>query len=212
MSKPRLENRVDPWGRLNAVCSRGTLMGNRGNLHGRSKKILRPWKSKAWVTCLLHFKSTKRAEIFAPGQYSELFFLDEATAFAAGHRPCTYCQRERSNLFKEVWFEANSARTASAPHTLKTLDEVLHTDRLTTSGEKAVFNQPADQLPVGAMFVWRTRALLCTADGFLEWSFEGYREPQDKPLPSDTVSVLTPKSVVGAFRQGFEPCTVGMAT
>ena len=184
-------------------------MGNRGNLHGQGKTILREWKSKAWVTCLPHFEGIKRPEIFAPGQYSELFFLDEATAFAAGHRPCGYCQRKRSDLFRKAWFEANGARTAGAPNTLKTLDEVLHTDRLTASGEKAAFDQPAGQLPFGTMSEWRGSALLCTKDGLLEWSFDGYRKPQDAPLLGDTVSVLTPKSVVEALRHGFEPCTLG---
>ena len=184
-------------------------MGNRGNLHGRGKKILRQWKSKAWVTCLLKFKGVKRP-VFAPGLYSELFFLDEATAFAAGHRPCNYGQRERSSLFKKAWFDANGARTAGAPETLKTLDEALHADRVTATGEKAVFKHPAGQLPLGTMFKWHGSALLCSREGFLEWSFGGYREPQDKPSLDDTVSVLTPRSVVEAFRRGFEPCTLGM--
>jgi hypothetical protein len=184
-------------------------MGNRGNLHGRGKKILRQWKSKAWVTCLLKFKGVKRP-VFAPGLYSELFFLDEATTFAAGHRPCNYCQRERSKLFKEAWFEANGARTAGAPDILKTLDEAMHADRVTSSGEKAVFQHPAGQLPLGTMFDWHGSALLCGRGGFLEWSFEGYREPKHVPSPANMVSVLTPKSVVEAFRRGFEPCTLGM--
>ena len=187
-------------------------MGNRGNLHGQGKKILRKWKSKAWVTCLLHFNNIKRPEVFAPGMYSELFFLDEATAFAAGHRPCTRCQGERSRLFKKTWFLANDARTAGAPETLETLDEVLHSERVTSSGEKAVFRHPTGQLPVGTMFEWQGSALLCGSDGFLEWSFDGYREPRSEPKRDDIVSVLTPKSVVEAFRYGFEPCTFGAAT
>jgi hypothetical protein len=101
-----LQNRVDPWGRLVALNLRGTWLGNRGILHNEKKKIIAPWRHKAWVTCQLEFKGRKR-QIFSPGSYSELFFLDEVTAFAAGHRPCAECRRDRYNEFKAAWLAMN---------------------------------------------------------------------------------------------------------
>ncbi len=100
MKQTPLQNRVDPWGYLRATSARGSLMGNRGILHNQEKRIVRPWAHKAWIACLLSYGSVRRA-VFAPGNYSELFFLDEATALSAGHRPCGQCQRERYRLFKE---------------------------------------------------------------------------------------------------------------
>ena len=96
------QNRVDPWGAFHAVSNRGTLMGNRGILHNAEQVIVSRWKSKRWLTCALHFKVIRR-QVFSPGNYSELFFLDEATAFAAGHRPCNDCRRDRLKDFREAW-------------------------------------------------------------------------------------------------------------
>lgn len=84
-------------------------MGNRGILHDDGNRIVRPWAHKAWVTCLLEFNGVKRPKPFSPGNYSELFFMDEATAFAAGHRPCAHCQRARHREFKDSWVRANGA-------------------------------------------------------------------------------------------------------
>src|SRR5262245_6877749 len=97
VSSPK-QNRVDPFGRLHAVEARGTWMGNRGVLHNERGQVVAQWRLKRWITCTLSFKNRWRP-VFTPRRYSELFFLDEATAFSAGHRPCAECRRERYNEF-----------------------------------------------------------------------------------------------------------------
>ncbi len=101
-----LQNRVDPFGNLHAVPHRGKWMGNRGLLHNDRKEIVRHSQLKRWIYCKLEFKGWHR-EVMRPGHYTELFFLDEATALAAGHRPCMECQRERATEFKRIWNEVN---------------------------------------------------------------------------------------------------------
>ena len=101
-TKAPKQNRVTPFSTLIATPARGTLMGNRGCLHDDHAQIRRPFQGQRWIICLLEFKGRKRS-IMTPGQYTELFFLDEATALAAGHRPCAECQRDRFNLFREIW-------------------------------------------------------------------------------------------------------------
>src|SRR6187402_976555 len=103
-----LQNRVDPFGNIFATKTRGTWLGNRGQLHGAGKTILRPFKHKAWIICELRFKGRYR-EIMSPNLWTELFFLDEATAFAAGHRPCFECRRDDAKRFKQCWIEGNPA-------------------------------------------------------------------------------------------------------
>src|SRR6476646_261897 len=100
------QNRVTPAGEIIATPERGTVMGNRGRLHDAGVKILRPFALKRWLICKLEFKERHRP-VMAPNQYTELFFLDEATALAAGHRPCAECNRPGYNLFRELWTQAN---------------------------------------------------------------------------------------------------------
>ena len=97
-----LQNRVDPFGNLFRTDARGTMMGNRGGVMHRDREILRTFKSRRWITCLLEFKGRRRV-VMTEKRYTELFFLDEAVAFAAGHRPCAECRRERFNAFKQAW-------------------------------------------------------------------------------------------------------------
>ena len=107
-----LQNRVDPWGNILAVSARGAWLGNRGIIHNVQKQIVRPYQHQSWVTCRLRFKNRKR-KIMSPSTYTELFFLDESTAFAAGHRPCGECRRERYRQFKELWVRANLKKQAN---------------------------------------------------------------------------------------------------
>src|SRR5580704_4179598 len=98
-----LQNRVDPFGNLIRTAARGTMMGNRGGvLHDAGQEIVRDYKSRRWITCLLEFRERRRV-VMSPNRYTELFFLDEAVAFAAGHRPCAECRRERYDSFKAAW-------------------------------------------------------------------------------------------------------------
>ena len=210
MTSGTLQNRVDPWGRLRVNPARGALMGNRGILHDDENKIVRPWAHKAWVTCLLEFKSIKRAKPFSPGNYSELFFIDEATAFAAGHRPCAYCQRERHLKFKEAWVRANVADKTGAQISMTDVDRLLHAERARKGGAKVTFDAVLGSLPVGVMFEHQDAAYLVSPRGFLPWSFSGYGERTDMDTAS-TVAVLTPRSMVQAFAHGFEPKLHGSA-
>lgn len=182
------QNRVDPFGKLNAVPERGRWMGNRGLIHNDRQQIVKPWQLKRWIYCRLEFKGWHR-NVMRPGFYTELFFFDEATALAAGHRPCMECQRERATEFKRIWNEVNPP-----VRTLVEMDEVLHACRL---GEKP----PVDivGLPDGAMVSNGTDAFLVMGGKTYRWSFGGY-EPHESA--SDLV-LLTPKPVVAILKAGF---------
>src|SRR5437879_1969205 len=117
------QNRVTPFGQIVATPERGDFMGNRGVIHDRDGRIRKPWRVKRWLICLLQFKGEKRA-VMTPGLYTELFFLDEATALAAGHRPCALCRRERYNAFRDAWHVGETRPSAIA------IDERLHTERM----------------------------------------------------------------------------------
>ena len=199
-----LQNRVDPSGKLHAVSDRGLLMGNRGILHNSDNQIIRPWAHKSWVACLLSYKNIKRPRPFSIGNYSELFFLDEATAFSAGHRPCSYCQRERSKLFKAAWLDANVPFTEKSSFGMPKLDAHLHEDRCLRGGAKVTYQAFAASLPKGAIFSHNGSIFLVSANGYLPWSFAGYG-PALELAPTASVSVLTPRSVVATFAQGYQP-------
>jgi hypothetical protein len=189
-----LQNRVDPWGRLHSVDARGAWMGNRGVLHDASRRIARPWRLKAWILCRLDFKGRRR-EVFAPARYSELFFLDEATAFAAGHRPCAECNRERFNEFKRAW--GSEAKAAE-------MDAVLHAERI-AGGEKVSYEARLGELPAGVMIERQGAALLVDASALFPWSFAGYGAALPRPAGAARVRVLTPRAMVRAIAQGLAP-------
>jgi hypothetical protein len=169
-------------------------MGNRGVLHDASKRIVRQWRLKTWILCRLQFKGRHR-EVFAPKRYSELFFLDEATAFAAGHRPCAECNRERYNQLMDAWGVA--ARAAQ-------VDAVLHAERL-AGGEKRCHDARLDRLPDGVMVKRDGSAFLVRGGALFPWSFEGYGAPQRRPSGATRVRVLTPRSMVAAIGRGLAP-------
>jgi hypothetical protein len=204
MTSHNLKNRVDPWGTLHAVPTRGTLMGNRGILHDDENKIVRPWAHKAWVTCLLEFNGIKRPKPFSAGNYSELFFIDEAAAFAAGHRPCAHCQRARHREFKDAWVRANVAEELRASTLMPAIDRVLHAERCVPGGRKVTFDAPLVELARGAMFEYEDAVYLVADAGYLPWSFDGYGVAKDIGGTA-VVKVLTPQSVVRAFEEGFMP-------
>jgi hypothetical protein len=203
MNRPRLQNRVDPRGALHAVAEHGTLMGNRGILHDADNKIVRQWQHKSWVTCLLEFGDLKRNP-FKPNNYSELFFLDEATSLAAGHRPCGFCQRNRFQLFKDEWFKSNTASDEMTSRAIGAIDKVLHVQRVVPGGAKRTYSCVLAELPIGTMFEIDGAVFLNWTTGQLPWSFKGYALPVKLPS-STTVQVLTPPSVVRMFLNGFIP-------
>ncbi len=201
--RPPLQNRVDPWGRLRQVRARGCLMGNRGILH-EGQDIVRPWAATAWVTCVLDATFQKRSP-FSPNTYSELFFLDEATAFAAGHRPCRVCQRQRHDEFNTAWTRSNADEPMRTRLPIADIDRALHAERTRPDKGKQTYTAAVAELPPGSFFEHAGVARLVWGTGPLVWSFTGYT--QGDPLPPDTqVEVLTPRSIVQLFRGGFQPC------
>jgi hypothetical protein len=199
-----LQNKVDPWGELQAVRMVGALMGNRGILHDEEDRIVRRWANKSWVCCSLNETFQKRSP-FSPGTYSELFFLDEATAYAAGHRPCHTCRRQAHDAFNKAWTAANSERvgTPNAGHLpITTVDAHLHTERLGAGKRKLAHMTKLGDLPVGAMFAVKDAAVLVGPSGLRRWSFSGY---QNFPgIAMDTqVALLTPPSIVASIRYGL---------
>src|SRR5215831_12936158 len=166
-----LPNRVDPFGDLFADASRGSLFGNRGGRFHRDDRTLglRRWVSRAWICCRLEFKGRHR-EVWGRG-YTELFFLDEPTALAAGHRPCFECRRADATAFAAAWARAQGL--GAAPRA-DPMDEVLHAQRL-EGRDKRRHRAALDDLPDGAMIVLDDAPLAVRGDALLPWSFAGYR-------------------------------------
>lgn len=198
-----LQNRVDPWGQLKSVRSRGTLMGNRGILHDDQQRLLRKWARKPWVTCLLSFGEIRRVP-FSPGNYSELFFLDEATALAAGHRPCKTCQRNKHVEFKTTWLRANRPGEDNSSVLIAEIDNALHDERVTRDGHKITFDARLSELPDGTIFEHNGDALLVWMDRLWRWSHDGYSPAESIPA-STVVPVLTPRSIVQMLAAGYRP-------
>jgi hypothetical protein len=198
-----LQNRVDPWGRLQAVGALGAWMGNRGVLHDRGKRVVAAWRLRRWITCVLEFRGRWR-QVFAPNRYTELFFLDEATALAAGHRPCAECRRDRYNEFREAWWAGQpNVRRGMLP-SADDLDRVLHQERVGPGGEKGTFDARLSSLPAGTLVEREGRACLYWDGKLRPWSFTGYGRAI-RPESSARTKVLTPRSIVGALRAGFLP-------
>jgi len=199
-----LQNRVDPWGQLNANISRGSLMGNRGILHNEEKVIVTQSRHKNWVTCKLEFQGIKRG-IFSPNSYSELFFLDEATAFSAGHSPCAACRRDRFKAFKLAWCKANLDTTSANQVGITEIDNHLHLERAIRSGQKQSYQALFQDLPTGTFIDIEGKSYLLWNKQLHLWSFNGYTKTSMTLEPSAQVKVLTPSSIVKIFHQGFLP-------
>jgi hypothetical protein len=202
------QNRVTPWGDLIATPARGTFMGNRGVLHDEEGHIQRPWQLKRWLVCVLSFRGRKRT-VMTPGRYTELFFLDEATALAAGHRPCAECRRERFNAFRAAWQKAHGL--PSLP-TADEMDRQLHAERVGPHRVKQTYVAELKELPNG-VFILRDaegdrKAYLVWNDGLLEWAPGGYEGRLARPKYGEVV-VLTPRTTVEVIRAGYVPETGG---
>lgn len=192
-----LQNRVTPEGEISFSPARGTLMGNRGCLHDDKKQIVSKSKRDAWVTCLLEFQGRHRP-IMAPGNYTELFFLDEATALAAGHRPCATCRRDRYDAFMLAWAKGNRG---GAKVLAGDVDKQMKLDR-TPSARKTVTK--LDGLPDGIMVKVSGGAVYLLLSGRLfPWSFQGYGKPVPLASVAGPFVVLTPDCTVKAIRAGY---------
>lgn len=203
-----LQNRVDPFGALFANSSRGELMGNRGGRIHRDDKTLgtRRWASRQWICCQLRFKERHR-DVWSAG-YTELFFLDEATAFAAGHRPCFECRREDARRFAACWAEANGLdRPPPAP----AMDRVLHAERLDGKSKRRHW-LPLSELPDGAFVASGgptvagdgEGALLVQDESLLRWTPGGYTQRLARS-ETDSVEVLTPPAILAVLAAGYRP-------
>jgi len=201
-----LQNRVTPSGEIVAHPGRGLLMGNRGCLHGQGRTLgVSRWRSKLWICCLLDFKGVQR-DPMPPGRWTALFFLDEATALAAGHRPCGYCRRGDFLAFGEAW---RAARHLPRRPWAAEMDTTLHRERTDRSRHKLSYLAPAAALPDGVMIRDGGEPGLLIAGRVRPWSFDGYGAPTPPGLsPAGTagqVEVLTPPSIVAAITAGYRP-------
>lgn len=200
------QNRVTPFGEIIATPERGTLMGNRGVLHDGHGTIKRNWNGTRWIICLLDFKERKQ-EVMKPDCYTQLFFLDEATALAAGHRPCAECRRPRFLEFCAAWKKAHPGDGEQAKPSATVIDDRLHADRLTPDRSQRTFVATLDDLPDGAFVTVvgsGPQAYLVWGDHLLAWSPGGYVERRRRPQ-GEKVTVLTPGATVGTIRAGYAP-------
>jgi hypothetical protein len=195
-----LPNRVDPLGRLFATAERGEWMGNRGGrFHDPESRAVprRSHASRRWICCRLSFKGRRRS-VWGHG-YTELFFADEVSALAAGHRPCFECRRADATAFAEAWGRAEGA----APPDAATMDARLHEERLRPDGGKRLHPMRAETLPVGAMLLMDLQPVAVSPDGLRPWSFAGYGAAI--PRLAGEVEVVTPPAIVAALAAGYQP-------
>ncbi|MCC6381801.1 MAG: hypothetical protein IT304_04790 [Dehalococcoidia bacterium] len=199
-----LQNRVTPLGEIVATPERGTLMGNRGGCFHDSARRLgrRRWTSARWIACLLQYRGWHR-EVMTPGRYTELFFLDEATAFAAGHRPCALCRRPDFRRFLVAWAEGNGPLLGGG---VDAVDRVLHGERRASAPGRPL--PPADlaRLPDGAFVVAGDDPavpLLWQGGRLLRWTAGGYL-PGPRATPPG-LRLVTPPSLVRALVAGYAP-------
>ncbi|MCH8166783.1 MAG: hypothetical protein IIC03_02480 [Proteobacteria bacterium] len=199
-----LQNRVTPTGEITAQPWRGALMGNRGILHDAGSRLgAARWRHKNWVCCVTEFRGRHRAPMPPPGsptRYTALFFWDEVSALAAGHRPCAECRNADWRRFKAAWAAAGlPGRKAHE------IDRVLHPARVTRSRQQVTFDADLATLPDG-VFLTRTTEhapLLKWCGHLWRWSPEGYADAG--PGHSGTVRVLTPSPTVAAIAAGYAP-------
>jgi hypothetical protein len=194
-----LQNRVTPFGDIVATPYRGLFTGNRGIIHDPATKTLtRRWTSKAWITCVCEFRGRRRT-VMGGRSWTELFFLDEATAFAAGHRPCFFCRRDDALRFRAAWEAGNGVAGILAPE----MDAVLHRERL-SDGKKRPHALPApiERLPDGAMVALGSESYLIARGQLRRWSFEGYHRAD---AGAAAAMLLTPPSILHALSAGYQP-------
>jgi hypothetical protein len=200
VSRMPLQNRVTPQGDIIATPHRGMFTGNRGIIHDPATKTLltRRWSTNAWLTCVCEFRGRRR-KVMGGRSWTELFFLDEATSFAAGHRPCFYCRRDDANRFRAAWEEGNGVADILASE----MDAVLHRERL--EGRKKRLHalpMPLQQLPDGAMVLAGAESYLIAQGVALLWSPGGYRQAQNALTGA---MLLTPPSTLRALGAGYRP-------
>jgi hypothetical protein len=196
-----LQNRVLPTGEIVADPGRGLMMGNRGCLHGQGRELgMTRWRSKMWICCVLDWRGRQRDPMPA-GRWTALFFLDEATALAAGHRPCAYCRRMDFLDFAAAW---QAARGRPDRPRAAEMDTILHQERVDRRRRQRTHQAAAADLPDGVLIRAGGRTGLLLAGQLRPWSFGGYGAT-DGAVPARAVEVLTPPSIVAAIAAGYRP-------
>lgn len=198
-----LRNRATPLGEVIADPARGLLFANRGVLHDARGEIRRRYSGRRWIACRLRFKGRRRSALMAPGRFTELFFLDEATALAAGHRPCGECRYQDHQRFSALWQDRHPGQVGA-----DAMDRQLHSERVDpqTRGQQR-HARSSDELPDGAYVLLDEQPWLVLGDELLQWTPSGYRARRSRAR-GETMVVLTPPSLVAVLRAGWEPQAV----
>ncbi len=192
-----LQNRVTPLGELVADPARGLVYGNRGCLHDETGRIRCRYTGKRWIACRLEFKGWHRQPLLQPGRFTELFFLDEATAFAAGHRPCALCRREDYDRFGALWRELHPGQVGA-----DAIDAQLHSERVADARGQRHHAAALDALPDGAFVLLDDDAWLVLGPRLLRWTVAGYTDPRPRPGASPA-RLITPPSLVAVLDAGW---------
>ena len=190
---------MTPLGELVAEPGRGLVYGNRGCLHDADGTIRRRFAGRRWIACRLAFRGWHRSPLLQPGRFTELFFLDEATAFAAGHRPCALCRREDYNAFVARWSGLHPRQ-----HGADAIDEQLHAERIEPRNrERRLHRRPYDELPDGAFVLHDDLPKLVLGTTLRTWSTAGYGAISRRPTSGEAV-VITPPSLLAVLSEGWD--------
>jgi hypothetical protein len=192
-----LQNRVTPFGDIVADPHRGLFTGNRGIIHDPATRTLlrKRWSNPAWLICVCEFRGRRR-KVMGGRSWTELFFLDEATALAAGHRPCFYCRRDDANRFRSCWEKGNAVSGLLAPD----IDAVLHRERYASGKCLHALPSAIDRLPDGSMIAVGREAFVVCKGKPLRWTFGGYQRTE---TPIRDAMLLTPPSTLRALAAGY---------
>ncbi|MGN6170598.1 MAG: hypothetical protein ACTHQQ_20895 [Solirubrobacteraceae bacterium] len=194
------QNRVSPLGDLVSTPERGLVYGNRGCLHDASGQVRRAFATKRWIACQLRFGGRRREPLMAVGRYTELFFLDEATALAAGHRPCAECRRADYDQLRGLWTELHPNQTGA-----DAIDAQLHAERLVPgTSARRLHDTPFAELPDGAFVIYEGAPCLVLGPRLLIWSPGGYLAARRRPARR-RATVITPPSLVDLLRTERTP-------
>jgi hypothetical protein len=194
------QNRATPLGELIADPARGLVYGNRGCLHDETGRIRRRYNGKRWIACRLQFRGWRRRRLLQPGRFTELFFLDEATALAAGHRACALCRREDYVRLAGIWRELHPGQ-----HGADAIDAQLHAERVAPVTRAQLHHEaPLDALPDGAFILREGAPCLVLGGELLRWTAAGYATRTRRPAGEQAL-VITPPSLVALLRAGWRP-------
>ena len=194
-----LRNRVTPLSELIADPARGLVYGNRGCLHNADGHIRRRYATRRWIACRLQFKGWLRRPLLQPGKFTELFFLDEATAFAAGHRPCALCRREDYDRLIEIWRDLHPGQRGA-----DAIDEQLHAERFDPATRAQRHHEAEiDDLPDGAFVLHHDGPYLVRGEELLRWSPAGYDARIARPAKTKA-AVITPPSLLAVLRTDWQ--------